>query len=201
MSLKPAARLYLAGPMRGLPLYNFPAFDAAAAELRRMGYTVFNPAEHDREVNGFDPAKDTHQPMRHYMATDLQQVCLADAVAVLPGWGRSQGALLEIHVARECQIPVLWAGTLQPITVLEEAQELVYGARGANYGHPYDDYRRTVDAFRALTGLELTPEQGAMFMVCVKLSRESHRPKRDNRVDGAGYLACLDLMRERQAGA
>ena len=34
-------KLYLAGPMRGLPLCNFPAFDAAAAWLTSKGHIVF----------------------------------------------------------------------------------------------------------------------------------------------------------------
>ena len=37
--------LYIAGPMRGYPDHNFPAFRAAAAALRRAGYGVVNPAE------------------------------------------------------------------------------------------------------------------------------------------------------------
>lgn len=30
-----------------------------------------------------------------------------DAVVVMPGWEASQGARLEVHVARECGIPVV----------------------------------------------------------------------------------------------
>lgn len=38
-------RIYLSGPMTGLPDYNYPAFNAEAARLRALGYTVENPAE------------------------------------------------------------------------------------------------------------------------------------------------------------
>jgi hypothetical protein len=37
---------------------------------------------------------------------------------------------------------------------------------------------------------DLGPEDVALFMVAVKLSRECHEPKRDNLVDAAGYLEC-----------
>ena len=45
---------YLAGPMRGKPLYAFPAFDRAAAFIRAQGHMVFNPAEADR-ARGLHP--------------------------------------------------------------------------------------------------------------------------------------------------
>ncbi len=45
-------KVYLAGPMRGLPLFNFPAFADAAAKLRAQGYDVFSPAERDEQVYG-----------------------------------------------------------------------------------------------------------------------------------------------------
>ncbi|MBF3131496.1 DUF4406 domain-containing protein, partial [Pseudomonas aeruginosa] len=46
-------RIYLAGPMTGLPEHNFPAFHAEAARLRSLGYQVENPAEHG-EIPGFE---------------------------------------------------------------------------------------------------------------------------------------------------
>lgn len=36
-------------------------------------------------------------------------------------------------------------------------------------------------------------------MIAVKISRECHRPKRDNRVDIAGYAEVLDMVIEFQA--
>jgi len=101
MSMHPEIRcLYLAGPMRGKEHMNFPAFTEAATELRDAGYIVFNPAEHD-VANGFDPDADEPMPLCWYMQHDLPEVCKADAVAVLPGWGESQGASLEVYVAHK----------------------------------------------------------------------------------------------------
>lgn len=94
-------KLYLAGPMRGKPKYNFPAFDAAAAKLRLLGHEIVSPAEHDRE-DGFDPCKDPEakpKDLNHYMAWDLAQICHCDCVAVLTGWERSEGACIEVIVA------------------------------------------------------------------------------------------------------
>lgn len=191
---------YLAGPMTGYHLYNFPAFEAATSALRTKGFTVFSPAEYCLQ-QGFDPAKDAPAPFHEYMAVDLPMVCRSKRIALLRGWGSSKGANLELHTARECGKPAaLWADTLQPMSILEEAQELVHGARGKSYGSPFLDYQRTVSAFNALRGKDLTAEDGAVFMVCVKLSREHNRSKRDNRVDAAGYIECLDMMvAEREA--
>jgi len=109
-------KLYLAGPMRGYPEYNFPAFHAAAAELRAQGHEVFSPAERDLNEDGFNPKTDEAKPLRYYMLFDLPAVLKSDAVAVLPGWEKSTGAKLEVHVARVCGIPVLWAETFDPVS-------------------------------------------------------------------------------------
>jgi hypothetical protein len=181
--------------MRGIPAFNFPAFHSATKRLRKLGHVVWSPAERD-ESEGFDPARDAPKPMAYYMTHDLPEVCVADAVAVLPGWRASKGAQLEVHVAEQCGIPVLDATTLRPITetCLEEAQRLVYGDRGETYGHPLDDFGRTAQMWTALLGAPVTAEQVAMCMVALKLSREMYQPKRDNRTDAAGYAECLDRI-------
>lgn len=83
-------------------------------------------------------------------------------------------------------------------SLLAEAERLTRSDRQSTYGHPEHDYSRVVGAFNALTGHQLTTEQGILFMVCVKLAREAFLPKRDNRVDAAGYLNCLQMVHDRR---
>lgn len=101
-------KIYVAGPMRGIPEFNFPAFNAAAAMLREEGHTVFNPAEKDNERHGKDISKGNATGdeklatelhgfnLRVALGDDLAWICAeADAVAVLPGWEKSKGAIAE----------------------------------------------------------------------------------------------------------
>ena len=85
-------RLYLAGPMTGLPDYNYPAFFAAADSLRQAGYTVLNPAD-----IGLHPTWTWADYMRVGLKTLTTQ---AEGVAVLPGWDHSIGARLEVRKAQ-----------------------------------------------------------------------------------------------------
>lgn len=109
---RPKLKVYLAGPMRGYPEFNFPAFRAAAAKLRAEGYEVFNPAEKDEEVYGTDfaerfPTGDLAAAsaagfdLRVALAEDLDWICRhADAIALLPGWQASKGACAEYSAAQ-----------------------------------------------------------------------------------------------------
>lgn len=98
--------IYLAGPMRGYPEFNFPAFHAAAKELRSRGHFVFNPAETDHKDSALLLQGKT-LPLREYMKTDLRWIMEhAEAVVVLEGWEKSEGASLEVHVAKTLGIPV-----------------------------------------------------------------------------------------------
>lgn len=85
-------RVYIAGPMTGLPALNFPAFHAAAAKLRADGYEVVNPAE----INS-DPNAGWNACMRQ----DIAQLVTCDEIALLPGWERSRGATIEARLAAD----------------------------------------------------------------------------------------------------
>jgi len=84
-------RLYLAGPMTGLPDFNRPAFHAAAKVLRDLGHEVLNPAENP------EPACGT---WRGYMRLAIAQLIQCDGIVLLPGWSESRGALIERNLAQ-----------------------------------------------------------------------------------------------------
>lgn len=103
-------RVYIAGPMTGIPQYNFPAFDAAADLLRAMGYEVVSPAELDdpedreRALQSLDGAPQTAasfgKSWADFLARDVKLITDGgiDAIITLAGWERSRGARLETFV-------------------------------------------------------------------------------------------------------
>lgn len=101
------------------------------------------------------------------------------------------------HVPMPTDLPTPAAPQIPGSEILTEAHALVNRDRGNAYGHPADDYGRTVAAFNALTGHELSTADGVLFMVCVKLSREQERHGTDNLRDLAGYSACLEMVHRR----
>ncbi|MDB4884560.1 MAG: hypothetical protein JWL95_3326 [Gemmatimonadetes bacterium] len=83
-------------------------------------------------------------------------------------------------------------------SALQEAQRLVHGDRGDSYGHPHDDYTRTGRMWGAILGIGDIPARiCALMMAAMKIGREVHKPKRDNRVDLAGYAECAQMIAER----
>lgn len=97
---KEEMKIYIAGPMTGLPNLNFPAFHAEAARLRALGYEVVNPAE----INA-DPSAGWLECMR----ADIRELVTCDGVALLPGWEKSRGATLEHYIARALGLAVISA--------------------------------------------------------------------------------------------
>ena len=83
--------------------------------------------------------------------------------------------------------------------VLEEALRITSGDRNNQYGPPDQDFQRTAALWSAMKGVEFNAREVAMFMILLKLSRETHQKKRDNSVDIAGYARCLDIC-NRAAG-
>lgn len=85
-------KIYIAGPMTGLPEFNYPAFHTAAAQLRALGHEVFNPAENPAPACG---------TWEGYMRLALAQLVQCDAIALLPGWETSRGAKIEASLAAD----------------------------------------------------------------------------------------------------
>ena len=209
-------RIYVAGPMTGLDEHNFAAFHTAAKRLRQAGWDVVNPAEN------FEGRTDL--PREQYIRADVMMLANCDVVAMLPGWQESCGAKLEYLLATEMGMDVLDAETLEPLTdmkasvllcssdqflkavfapipgVLDEAKRLTDTDRQDDYGHPREDFKRTARMWNGILagklrdGAEIAATDVPLCMIAVKLARQTHRHKRDNLVDIAGYARTAAML-------
>lgn len=113
-------KIYVAGKMQGIPLFNFPLFNEVSASLREKGHEVFNPAERDTQIYGEAISASPEGDLKDIAATgfslnealeaDTQWICRnAEAVALLPGWETSKGANAEKALAEALGVQVFYA--------------------------------------------------------------------------------------------
>lgn len=128
-------RVYLAGPMSNIKQFNFPAFYAAAAELRAQGFEVVSPAELDDQEDKGAALKSTDGDVNDrtvvkktwgdFLARDVK--LLSDegieGIVFLPNWTNSKGAKLEAYVGL-LQKFKFWA--YYPDTKLVEPRSTAY---------------------------------------------------------------------------
>ena len=93
MLLDRPRKIYLSGPMSGLPENNYPLFNKAARALRDAGHDVYNPAESGWFEKG----------PRAAFAAYSRYICEeADTLVLLPGFIKSVGVSAELALARNC---------------------------------------------------------------------------------------------------
>lgn len=95
-------RVYISGPMTGLPGLNFPAFNTEALRLEGMGYDVVNPVDLCVNPTSWEQC----------MRIDLAALLTCDMIALLPGWQKSRGAHLEVNIAHQVGIEIVSAKDL-----------------------------------------------------------------------------------------
>lgn len=194
-SQKQTKTIYLAGPMRGFPRYNFDAFETAEQDLIARGFNVLSPHRKDLEM-GFNPDDPTAWDKFDQKAViewDVRAVMECELVVMLPNWQGSQGANMEKSLAAWLGKEIVGYPDLTPIQeedILTEAYRLTSRDRQSTYGPPNQDFSRTARMWSALKGVEFQPHEVAMFMIALKLSRLTHANKRDNWTDMAGYSRC-----------
>jgi hypothetical protein len=122
-------KLYISGPMTGIPDYNYPLFEEVVQAFRDQGVKVFSPHEIDggeqvptvcpahpqRGTIGADEtccttfagirqkAKEIIKPWQYYMTKAIQLQMQCNAWAGLAGWPRSKGAKREFDLAVDLQ--------------------------------------------------------------------------------------------------
>lgn len=89
-------RIYISGPMTGLPNLNKDKFNEMERVIKELGHEVINPAKLEL------PLSCSHDD---YMSIDIPLVSLSDAICMLEGWENSEGAKEEYmhacHIGNE----------------------------------------------------------------------------------------------------
>lgn len=135
-------KAYLGNKMSGIPQFNFPWFDEAAAYLRGLGIDVVSPAELDtpetRKAALASPDGSmgsgtvNNETWGDFLARDVKLIADGelDAIIVGPEWFDSKGARLETFVAHQLGLPTLRYPCLEPVPI----EELVRAWTGDVYG-------------------------------------------------------------------
>jgi hypothetical protein len=190
--------IYIAGPMRGFPRFNFPAFDAARDRLVKEGWNVISPADMDREV-GFDE-HDKFEPSKQFLDMafdrDIAAIKKSDAIYMLSGWEGSTGATAEYWLARWLHLSIFQ----EKESILSIAQRVTTGDRRRDYDKATPNHERIAEAWnwyiRSRKGAndELSPIDIAHMMILLKLARACFTPTKDSYVDIAGYAKCASQI-------
>lgn len=135
-------RIYIAGPMTGYVMFNFPVFDTYRDLYEGFDYEVFNPADHDRGLLGKDKnwyptesdmvdnwkawAKNaTDKPLptlRDMLGADLAWIAgRATHIAMIPGWEKSAGANAEWSLAKALGLVIHYYP--MPLEMIEQVQK------------------------------------------------------------------------------
>lgn len=89
-------KIYIAGPMTGIPELNRPAFHFEAMHLSSEGHVVLNPAKLPDGLS---------QP--EYMDICLAMLRCADSIFLLSGWQNSAGAVAEHALAKKLNLKII----------------------------------------------------------------------------------------------
>lgn len=90
-------RVYIAGPITGVKGYT-RHFEKAAKLLASKGFEAVSPVF---------PEDDGSETYRFYINRGLRLLEECEFICMLPGSNKSKGAMLELHYATCCGLPVL----------------------------------------------------------------------------------------------
>ena len=101
-------RIYIAGPMSGLPNNGYDAFNRKATQLRAAGWEVVNPAEMDLEHGLSEDREFTRADYMQAARRDLQALQTVEAVYMLDGYEQSPGACWEWAYSKELGLTIYY---------------------------------------------------------------------------------------------
>lgn len=84
------------------------------------------------------------------------------------------------------------------MNILEEANNIIHGKRGEDYGHPYFNHTLTAQYWSVFLGQEITAEDVCFLNILQKIARANTSITRDTLVDMAGYSGNIEMVQEKR---
>ena len=100
--------LYIAGPMRGKPEFNYPEFNRFAFRAYRQGWAVINPVDIGNYFGPPEYLEANPDVLRLVCDIELRCIPFCSAILLLPGWESSTGAREELRVALAHNLGILF---------------------------------------------------------------------------------------------
>lgn len=108
-------KVYLSGPMDGLPNNNKVEFQLAEAYYRDLGFEVVNPHRLSEALDLYNSETGLNPPTYcEYLLNDLNALIECDMMVLLKDFKRSFGCSIEIAFAHKAGIPMYHAISDKP---------------------------------------------------------------------------------------
>lgn len=75
-----------------------------------------------------------------------------------------------------------------------EEMQTILAQREVDYGKAQVSFDKIAKLWSAYIGTHIKPVDVAYMMAMLKMSREKHQPKYDNRLDAANYCVLADIV-------
>lgn len=115
-------KIFIAGPMRGYPNYNFDTFDAYENFLKDRGIECVNPGRISRKFKEVEVNNDINvynEMVR--LQQEAEKTC--NAILLLDGWQWSEGVKLEVKTAAENDFQFLLEEDITKFQIMETQNE------------------------------------------------------------------------------
>lgn len=115
-------KIFIAGPMRGYPNYNFDKFDAYENLLKNRGIECVNPGRISRKFKEDEVNNDINvfnEMVR--LQQEAEKTC--NAILLLDGWQWSKGVKLEVKTAAENNFQFLLEEDITKFQIMETYNE------------------------------------------------------------------------------
>lgn len=81
-------------------------------------------------------------------------------------------------------------------SILEEATRIISTDRAEDYGDTDDSFENISTGWKVIFKDGIDKRKVGLAMIWLKICRDLNKPKRDNLVDIAGYVGCIDKFKK-----